>query len=269
MLSRRSFLKGSLYSSALMLAAPILPALAQTPSPDPSYWGKRRFAPVNVSPDRIIRTTVGLRPFRDPGYLVKAEKLGRKLLVHNYGHGGGGISLSWGTAAEALELARDYVAMHPRRAGELAALSQIAVVDLWLRERNLPGESESGSAAVRRQQPALGGRSRLRPDDRRARRHQSGAGADRRPAADDGRAGLSRAALLPSGPEPGGRQPARHGNRDSGVHLLESGTRQRAQHRVRLFRRRLYVAGTRDRSGRGPGGPIWSTANLGPAPNAR
>lgn len=120
MLSRRDFLRGSLCSTALALAAPTLPVLAQ--SPKGPYPGRRRFAPVNVSPDRIIRTAVGLRPFRDAGYRVEAEKLGGKLLVHNYGHGGGGISLSWGTATEALELVRDYVAEHPRRAGRFAVV---------------------------------------------------------------------------------------------------------------------------------------------------
>lgn len=54
--------------------------------------------PVNVSADRVIRTTVGLRPFRPSGFVVRAEKLGDKVVVHNYGHGGAGITLSWGTA---------------------------------------------------------------------------------------------------------------------------------------------------------------------------
>src|SRR5918911_1473767 len=46
--------------------------------------------PVKASWDRIIRTTVGLRPHRDAGFVVKADKLDDKLVVHNYGHGGGG-----------------------------------------------------------------------------------------------------------------------------------------------------------------------------------
>jgi hypothetical protein len=30
---------------------------------------------------------------------VRREALGDKALVHNYGHGGAGITLSWGTVA--------------------------------------------------------------------------------------------------------------------------------------------------------------------------
>src|SRR5438046_1087593 len=63
----------------------------------------RRFAPVNVSPSREIRTVVGLRPYRPSGFVVRAEKLDDKLIVHNYGHGGGGMTLSWGTAHLAVE----------------------------------------------------------------------------------------------------------------------------------------------------------------------
>jgi glycine/D-amino acid oxidase-like deaminating enzyme len=60
---------------------------------------------VNVSRDRIIRITVGLRPHRDSGFVVRADNLDEKLLIHNYGHGGAGYSLSWGTAFLATELA--------------------------------------------------------------------------------------------------------------------------------------------------------------------
>src|SRR5260370_17935507 len=60
-------------------------------------------APVLVSPDREIRTVVGLRPYRPSGFVVRAEKLGEKLIIHNYGHGGGGITLSWGTSHIATE----------------------------------------------------------------------------------------------------------------------------------------------------------------------
>ena len=54
--------------------------------------------PVNVAPERVIRTMAGLRPYRAPGFRVAAEALGDKKLVHNYGHGGAGITLSWGSA---------------------------------------------------------------------------------------------------------------------------------------------------------------------------
>lgn len=60
---------------------------------------------VRVSWDRVIRTTVGLRPFRPSGFVLAADKLDDKTLVHNYGHGGAGWSLSWGTAQMAAELA--------------------------------------------------------------------------------------------------------------------------------------------------------------------
>ena len=58
-----------------------------------------------VSPDRVVRVVTGLRPFRPSGFVVAAEPFGDKLLIHNYGHGGGGITLSWGTSTLALELA--------------------------------------------------------------------------------------------------------------------------------------------------------------------
>ena len=60
-------------------------------------------APVRVSADRVIRTITGLRPFRPSGFVVRGEKRGEKTLIHNYGHGGAGITLSWGTAQLAVE----------------------------------------------------------------------------------------------------------------------------------------------------------------------
>src|SRR5436190_11330958 len=60
--------------------------------------------PVDVSPDRVIRTVAGLRPYRASGFVVRAEALGDKRLVHNYGHGGAGITLSWGTSRLATQL---------------------------------------------------------------------------------------------------------------------------------------------------------------------
>lgn len=73
---------------------------------------------VRVAPDRVIRTSVGLRPFRPAGFRVGAERLDDKTVLHNYGHGGAGISLSWGTGLLVAELAEP----HPeRRAAVLGA----------------------------------------------------------------------------------------------------------------------------------------------------
>ena len=62
-----------------------------------------QFRPVKVSADRVIKTVVGLRPYRSSGFMIKTQKTEGKLLVHNYGHGGAGVSLSWGTAKIAVE----------------------------------------------------------------------------------------------------------------------------------------------------------------------
>lgn len=61
--------------------------------------------PVRATPDRLFRTTVCLRPFRAAGPRIEVERVGRKRVVHNYGHGGSGWSLSWGAADLAVPLA--------------------------------------------------------------------------------------------------------------------------------------------------------------------
>lgn len=60
--------------------------------------------PVQVSPDRIIRATAGLRPYRAGGFVVRRDQVGGKHVVHNYGHGGAGITLSWGSSRLACDL---------------------------------------------------------------------------------------------------------------------------------------------------------------------
>jgi len=100
--SRRSALR---LLAAALAAQPILAACAplrrRTAATAPANG--RRLASVLVSPDRIIRHVAGLRPFRRSGFRVSVENLDAKPLIHNYGHGGGGISLSWGTADLALQ----------------------------------------------------------------------------------------------------------------------------------------------------------------------
>ena len=60
---------------------------------------KLQLCPVRASVDRITRVTVCTRPFRRQGPRFDVEKIGTKTVVHNYGHGGSGWSLSWGSGA--------------------------------------------------------------------------------------------------------------------------------------------------------------------------
>lgn len=66
-----------------------------------------------ISMDNVIRSIVGLRPYRPSGFVVKSEKFDDKVVVHNYGHGGGGITLSWGSSALAV---RETLGMEHREA---------------------------------------------------------------------------------------------------------------------------------------------------------
>jgi len=61
-------------------------------------------ARVRATPDRLIDIAVCTRPFRPQGPRIEAESLHGKHLVHHYGHGGAGWSLSWGSARAALPL---------------------------------------------------------------------------------------------------------------------------------------------------------------------
>jgi len=97
-MDRRMFLG----SAALGLTGLALPGCATTSSRPVTQTGC--LPPVDVSADRIIRTLAGLRPYRPSGFVVRGEALGDKRLVHNYGHGGAGITLSWGSAKLAVDL---------------------------------------------------------------------------------------------------------------------------------------------------------------------
>jgi D-amino-acid oxidase len=93
-------------------------SLAQAATPDAAADGVGNLTPVRVAADRIIRTTTCLRPFRPDGFVLRRVALGAKPVVHNYGHGGGGVSLSWGVASLAADLAGDE---HDRTAAVIGA----------------------------------------------------------------------------------------------------------------------------------------------------
>jgi D-amino-acid oxidase len=52
----------------------------------------------------VLEHKVGLRPGRPTVRLEAASPAPGRLLVHNYGHGGAGVTLSWGCAAEVVRL---------------------------------------------------------------------------------------------------------------------------------------------------------------------
>lgn len=54
---------------------------------------------------RVLEHRVGLRPARDAVRLEREPLSGGRVLVHNYGHGGAGITVAWGCAEEAAGLA--------------------------------------------------------------------------------------------------------------------------------------------------------------------
>src|SRR5450631_163276 len=102
-LRRRELLAGAgaaLIVGALQGCAVGLRDTAQNSSP-----GKLVFPRLRASTDRITRITVCTRPFRAQGPRLDAEQIGHKTIVHNYGHGGSGWSLSWGSSGIAVQKA--------------------------------------------------------------------------------------------------------------------------------------------------------------------
>src|ERR1700749_983198 len=91
-LDRRCLLQGSASLGLLGLAG-----CATTAAPAP-LTPKIQLAPIRASVNRLLDITVCLRPFRAQGPRFDTETVGHKLVVHNYGHGGSGWSLSWGSA---------------------------------------------------------------------------------------------------------------------------------------------------------------------------
>ena len=105
--SRRRLLQALTAAGGLGLSgckAPLLPA-----GPEPERLApddRARFlAPLQAKADRIFDITVCLRPFRAAGPRLDTERIRDTLVVHNYGHGGSGWSLSWGSSTVAVNKA--------------------------------------------------------------------------------------------------------------------------------------------------------------------
>jgi D-amino-acid oxidase len=60
---------------------------------------------LKIDPPKVVAERVGIRPFRKSGVRVEREQLAdNRPVIHNYGHGGSGFTLSWGCAAEVAAL---------------------------------------------------------------------------------------------------------------------------------------------------------------------
>jgi D-amino-acid oxidase len=61
---------------------------------------------LNIEKPNILAERVGLRPFRKSGVRLERGRLrDARTVIHNYGHGGSGFTLSWGCAREVVNLA--------------------------------------------------------------------------------------------------------------------------------------------------------------------
>jgi D-amino-acid oxidase len=61
---------------------------------------------LNINKPRVLAERVGLRPFRKSGVRLERDHTAAgRAVIHNYGHGGAGFTLSWGCAREVLDIA--------------------------------------------------------------------------------------------------------------------------------------------------------------------
>jgi D-amino-acid oxidase len=59
---------------------------------------------LKIKKPNFVAKRVGLRPFRKSGVRLERARLrDSRTIIHNYGHGGSGFTLSWGCAAEVLQ----------------------------------------------------------------------------------------------------------------------------------------------------------------------
>jgi glycine/D-amino acid oxidase-like deaminating enzyme len=90
----------------------VVQTVATAPVPTPVPRLPVNLVPPRISWNRVIRTTIGLRPHRDSGFVLKPEKFDSKTVIHDYGFGGAGMSLAWGCGAMAADMC---VAQEDRR----------------------------------------------------------------------------------------------------------------------------------------------------------
>lgn len=103
---RRLLLTGGGAALSLAFLSGCAAVPGRPPVPAPAVAGPvLKLSPLRTGIDRITQITVCTRPFRPQGPRIERERVGEKDVIHHYGHGGAGWSLSWGSAAVAVGLA--------------------------------------------------------------------------------------------------------------------------------------------------------------------
>lgn len=118
-MQRRLFLHGAGLTAGAFASVQSNGALAQVDSPldnsdassgklppGAAFLPPQALAPIRATADRIIQINVCTRPFRAAGPRIEMERIGRKHVIHCYGHGGSGWSLSWGNAKVIVPMAQ-------------------------------------------------------------------------------------------------------------------------------------------------------------------
>jgi len=115
-LNRRNLIQG-LGAGAMLATVACSPVQTITgPTVYPRAYSRKPWVAPRISEDAVIRVVTGHRPYRPKGFRVEREQFDKKIIIHNYGHGGGGLSLGWGSSALALQQAADQIP------GEVAVL---------------------------------------------------------------------------------------------------------------------------------------------------
>jgi glycine/D-amino acid oxidase-like deaminating enzyme len=105
-LGRAAGLMSLAASPSTLMAAAMQDASSQADQFKPRFADRPALVPIDARPDRIVNINVCTRPFRAAGPRIEVERIAGRTVVHNYGHGGSGWSLSWGSAAAAIGLVR-------------------------------------------------------------------------------------------------------------------------------------------------------------------
>jgi FAD dependent oxidoreductase len=122
-----------------------MPPPVNLPTPDFSF-----------DPNAPGACIAGVRPYRNGSYRLEGLPISNKFFVHNYGHGGCGITLSWGCAAKVRDIVKTHlIGSHETKvavlgAGVMGLTAATRLLDLGLEvtiySDRLPAQTTSAKA---------------------------------------------------------------------------------------------------------------------------